>query len=108
MSGGMRRRLIVMAVTVVGLGASAGLASASSGFRLSVTPRKLAPGGKVTISTTPRLVCRLTITIAKKPFSHVMRYGWTQVTIPRSDRAGRVPVKVICGGHAAHSFFIVK
>lgn len=107
MSGGLRRRLAVAAVTVVGLGACAG-GAAASGFQLSVTPTKLAPGGKVTISTTPRMACTLTLTIAKRSFKHAMPYGWIQVKMPKRDMPGRVPVKVTCGGQSDSSAFTVR
>lgn len=108
MSGGFRKWLTVGAVTLLGAGASAGAAVASSGFQLSVSPARVAPGGTVTISTTPRQACTLTLVIAKKPFTHAMRFGWTQVKIPRTDGAGRVSVKVSCGGHVATGSFTVK
>jgi hypothetical protein len=98
----------VAAVTVVGIGASAGVAGAASSFQLSISPTRIAPGKTVTISTTPRQACRLTISIAKKPFSHAMPYGWIQVRIPRKDEAGRVPVKVNCGGHVDTGSFMVR
>lgn len=108
MSGGIRRRLAVAAVTVVGVGGCAGAAMASSSFQLSVTPSHVARGGKVTISTTPRMACKLTIKIAKKPFTHEMKYGWTQLALPRADVAGRVPVKVTCAGTTKYSAFTIK
>ncbi len=108
MSGGLRRRLTVAALTVVGVGASAGIAGASSGFQLSVSPARVAPGGKVTITTTPRLACTLTVSIAKKSFSHAMPFGWIQITMPRKDVPGRVPVKVNCAGQVATGSFTVK
>ncbi|MGH8229650.1 MAG: hypothetical protein ACREU3_17400 [Steroidobacteraceae bacterium] len=104
----MRRRLTAVAVTVVAVGASAGVAGASSAFQLSVSPARVARGGTVTITTAPRQACRLTVSIAKKRFSHAMPYGWIQVRIPRKDSPGRVPVKVNCGGHVTHGAFRVK
>ena len=108
MSGALRRRLTVVAVTVVGIGASAGVAGASSAFQLSVSPARIAPGGTVTISTTPRLACTLKLTIAMKPFVHAMPHGWIQVKMPRRDMPGRVPVKVTCAGQTVTSAFTVK
>lgn len=108
MSGGFRSRLAVAAVTVVGVGASAAAAGASSGFQLSISPARIAPGGTVTISTTPRLSCKLTVTIDKRQFSHAMANGWTQIKMPRSDGPGRVPVKVTCAGQTKTGSFTVK
>lgn len=108
MSGGLRRRLTVVAVTVISIGASAGVAGASSGFQLSISPTRIAPGRTVTISTTPRQACTLTISIAKKLFSHAMPHGWIQVMIPRKDVPGRVPVKVNCAGRVETGAFTVK
>ena len=107
MNGGLRKRLAVFAVTVVAIGCSAGAAMAS-GFSLSVTPTRLAPGGTVTISTTPRAACTLTLTIAKKPFRHAMPSGWIQIKMPKADMPGKVPVKVTCGGTTVASSFTVK
>lgn len=108
MSRGLRRRLAVIAVTVVGVGASAGAAFAASGFQLTVSPSHIAQGGTVTISTTPRMACTLTITIAKKQFSHAMRFGYMKVAFPRKDGVGRIPVKVTCAGTTESSAFTVK
>jgi hypothetical protein len=90
------------------LAASAGLASASSGFKLSIAPAHVKPGGSVTISTTPRESCRLTITLAQKPFRHAMANGWTKVAMPPKAILGRVPVKVNCGGHVETGSFTVS
>lgn len=98
----------MVAVTVVGVGASAGVAGASSGFQLSITPAHVHPGGTVTISTTPRMACSLKLTIAKKPFTHSMASGWIQIKMPRRDAPGRVPVKVTCSGHSVSGSFTVK
>lgn len=108
MSGGFRRLLTIVMVMAVAAGASAAAAVASASFRLSVSPARVAPGGTVTISTTPRQACTLTVTIAKKPFTHSMRYGWAKVMIPRRDKAGKVPVKVVCAGRVATGSFMVK
>jgi hypothetical protein len=62
----------------------------------------------VTISTTPRLSCTLTLTIAKKPFRHAMPHGWIQIKMPRKDMPGRVPVKVSCAGQTVSGAFTVK
>ena len=107
MSRGLRRRLAVGAVTVISVGASAGVAGASSGFQLSVSPTRVAPGGSVTISTTPRQACTLHMTIAGKRFSHAMPFGWIRVKMPRQDLPGRVPVKVTCAGGTASGAFTV-
>jgi hypothetical protein len=108
LSRALGRWLAVLTVAVAALCVSAGLASASSGFQLSVSRTHVAPGGTVTITTTPRLACTLTVTIAKKPFSHAMPYGWIQVKMPRKDAPGRVPVKVNCAGHVVTSAFTVS
>lgn len=101
------RRLAVAAMTTVGVFASAGGATAS-GVRLSVTPAHIRPGGKVVVATIPRRSCRFTMTIAKRSFSHSMRYGWIQIKMPRADIPGRVPVKVSCGGMVATGAFTVS
>ena len=107
MSGGLRRRLAIVAVTVVGVvGASAG-AAAAAGFQLTVSPRHIAQGGTVTISTTPRMACTLTVTIAKKPFSHAMKFGYLKIAFPRKDGVGRIPVRVTCAGTTEYSAFTV-
>jgi hypothetical protein len=107
MQGRVCRGLAVMAVSMVGFGALAGLAGASSGFQLTVSPTRVAPGGTVTISTTPRMSCSLTLTIAGRKFSHAMRFGTLRVKMPRQDVPGRVPVKVACAGHIATGSFTV-
>jgi hypothetical protein len=105
---GLRRRLAVGLVTALGCGALAGSAGASAKFQLSISPARVAPGGTVTISTTPRLSCTLTVTIAKKPFSHPMAHGWTQVRLARKDAPGRVPVKVVCSGQVATGSYLIE
>lgn len=85
----------------------AGLAGASESFHLTVSPSHLSPGGKVTIYTTPRLRCRITLSVAGRRFSHEMRYGWIQITMPRGDVPGRVPVRVGCDGRVVKSAFTV-
>ena len=107
MSGALRRRLAVVAVTAAGVGATAGVAGASSGIQLSISPARIHAGGTVTISTTPRQACKLTLSIAKKPFSHAMPYGWIQIKMPRKDIPGRVPVKVTCAGRTVSGAFTV-
>jgi hypothetical protein len=102
------RCLAVLTVATAALCVSVGLASASSGFQLSISPARIAPGGTVTISTTPRQACTLTLSIAKKPFSHAMRSGWIQIKMPPKDVPGRVPVKVTCAGHTVAGSFTVK
>lgn len=62
----------------------------------------------MTISTEPRLACTVTVTIAKRPFSHAMPDGYVQIAIPRADDPGRVPVKVDCSGHAETGSFTVS
>jgi hypothetical protein len=90
------------------LGVCAGLASASSAFKLSIAPTHVKAGGSVTISTTPRESCTLTIKILGKPFTHPMANGWTKVAMPPKDILGRVPVKVNCGGHVETGSFTVS
>jgi hypothetical protein len=107
-SRGFCRWLAVLTVAVAASCVFAGLASASSGYQLTISPTHVAPGGTVTISTTPRLSCKLTVTIAKRPFSHAMANGWIQITMPRKDVPGRVPVKVNCAGHVATGAFTVS
>ncbi len=75
-----------------------GVAVAAPNFRITVSPRRIATGGRVTITTSPRERCTLTVNIAKRRFSHLMPYGWIQVTMPRNFRAGRVGVMVSCAG----------
>ncbi len=96
-----------MAVSLVGFGSVAGMAGASSGFQLTVSPKRVAPGGTVTVSTTPRMSCTVTLTIAGRKFSHAMRYGTLQIKMPRQDVSGRVPVKVACSGQVATGAFTV-
>lgn len=108
MSRALRRRLAVVAVTVIGVSASAGAALASSSFKLTVSPGHIGRGGTVTIFTTPRMPCRLTVTIAKRPFSHSMKYGWIKVAMPRKDGIGRFPVKVSCAGTSRSSSFTIR
>ena len=95
-----------MSVALVGLGASTGLAGAS-GYRITVSPKRVAPGGKVTVFTTPQLRCRITVTIAGRHFSHYMPYGWVQIKMPRQDVPGRVPVRVSCAGSSVFGAFTV-
>jgi hypothetical protein len=95
-------------VALAALGVFAGLASASSGFKLSISPAHVRPGGTVTISTTPRMPCTLKLSIAKKPFSHAMTDGWIQVKMPHGDAPGRVPVTVTCSGHRVNGSFSVS
>lgn len=96
-----------MSAACIGLGATAGLAGASSGFKLTVAPKRVAPGGKVTVFTTPRLRCSITLTIAGRHFSHTMPYGWVQIQMPRKDVPGRVPVRVSCAGSRVMGSFTV-
>lgn len=100
--------LAVLTAANVVLGVCAGLASAASGFQLSITPAHLKPGGTVTISTTPREACTLKVTIAKVPFSHAMKAGWVQVKMPAKAAPGRVPVTVTCAGHSVSGSFTVS
>ena len=107
MQGRIWRSLAAVAVSLAALGVVAGLAAASSGFQLTVSPKRVAPGGHVTVSTSPRMSCTLTITVAGKKFSHAMKYGTLEITMSRKDVPGRVPVKVVCAGHTAYSAFTV-
>ncbi len=100
--------LVVLTAATAVLGVCAGLASAASGFKLSITPAHLKPGGTVTISTTPRAACMLKVTIAKVAFSHAMKDGWTQVKMPAKAAPGRVPVTVTCAGHSVSGSFTVS
>ena len=88
-------------------GASVGSAAAA-GFQLKLSATRVAPGARVTITTTPSLRCTLTVTIAGRRFSHTMPYGWIQVRMPANFRAGRVPVTVNCGGQTVSSAFTVR
>lgn len=108
MSRALGRWVAVLTVAMAALGVSAALASASSGFKLSIAPTHLRPGGSVTISTTPRQSCTLTIRILGKPFTHPMADGWVKVAMPPKDVLGRVPVKVDCGGHVESGSFTVS
>ena len=107
MSRSLSRRLAVVAVTVAGVGASAGAAMAGASFKVTVSPSHISRGGTVTILTTPRMSCRLTVTIAKRPFSHEMKYGWIKVHMPGKDGIGRFPVKVTCAGTSQSSAFTI-
>jgi hypothetical protein len=95
-----------MSAALVGLGAASGLAGAS-GYKITVSPKRVAPGGKVTVFTTPRMHCSITLTIAGKHFSHNMPYGWVQIKMPRRDVPGRVPVRVSCAGSRVTGSFTV-
>ena len=108
MSRGLGRWLAVLTVAMASLGLFAGLASASSSFKLSISPGHVKPGGTVTISTEPRVACTVTVTIAKRPFSHAMPTGYVKIAMPRADDPGRVPVKVTCAGHAETGSFTVS
>jgi hypothetical protein len=104
MNVSLRRRAAVCALTVAGACAGAGGAAASD-VHLSVTPAHIRPGGTVTISTSPRLSCHLTLRIAGRSFSHSMKYGWVKIKMSRSDIPGRVPFTVTCGGAVATGAF---
>lgn len=108
MSRALGKWVVVLAVAAAVMCVSAGLASASSGFQLSIAPSHLKPGGSVTISTTPRESCTLTIRILGKPFTHPMPNGWVKVATPAKDVLGKVPVKVNCGGHIDTGSFTVS
>jgi hypothetical protein len=88
--------------------ASVGVALAAPGFRITVTPRRIPIGGRVTITTMPRERCMLTVDIARRKFSHLMPYGWIQVGMPRSFHAGRVGLVVSCAGKRAGGSFLVR
>ena len=85
-----------------------GVAVAAPKFRITVSPRRIATGGRVTITTNPRERCMLTVDIARRKFSHLMPYGWIQVTMARDFHAGRVGVVVSCAGKRAGGSFIVR
>jgi hypothetical protein len=85
-----------------------GAAAAAPNFRIAVSPRRIAIGGRVTITTSPRERCMLTVDIARRKFSHLMPYGWIQVTMPRNFHAGRVGLVVSCAGKRAGGSFIVR
>jgi hypothetical protein len=48
------------------------------------------------------------VDIARRKFSHLMPYGWIQVTMPRNFHAGRVGLVVSCAGKRAGGSFIVR
>lgn len=98
-----------MTLLVAGLvcAACAGTALAS-GFQVKLSSTRVAPGARVTVTTTPSLRCKLTLTIAGRRFTHVMPYGWIQIKMPANFRAGRVPVSVSCGGQTVSRSFTVK
>ncbi|MDA8067409.1 MAG: hypothetical protein M0T77_02180 [Actinomycetota bacterium] len=110
------RRLRFLRAGLVGLPAVAailctvlvGVAAAAPVFRIRVAPRVIGIGGRVTITTRPVERCVLTVDIARRKFSHLMPYGWIQVTMPRSFRAGRVGVVVNCGGRRRGGSFLVR
>jgi hypothetical protein len=68
----------------------------------------VAPGGSVTITTTPRMPCSIMLTIAGKRFSHGMPDGFIKITMPRNDKPGRIPVRVTCAGQVATGAFTVQ
>jgi hypothetical protein len=76
-------------------------------FSACAAPARIAPGKSVTVYTTPRLSCSLTLTIAGRKFTHSMRYGWIKITMPARDVPGRVPVRVSCGSSVATGAFTV-
>ena len=89
---GLPLMAVVMCTVLVGV------AVAAPAFRITITPRRIAPGGRVTITTRPVERCMLTVDIGRRKFSHLMPYGWIQVKMPRNFRAGRVGVVVTCAG----------
>ena len=95
------------AVVALGLAVGAASASAAPGYSLSVSPKSVKPGGKVVVQTSPRRSCSLQVTIAGRHFSHSMKYGWVQVTLPRKEVPGRVTVKTNCAGAVATGAFTV-
>lgn len=99
--------MFVPFVAVLGLAVGAGSAGAATGYQLKVSPKSVAQGGKVVVQTIPRRSCALTVTIAGTRFSHPMRYGWTQITVPRNEATGRVTVKTNCAGQVSTGAFTV-
>ena len=105
----MRSAMVVLSLVAVLLSTVfAGAAVAAPNFRIAVTPRRIPIGGRVTITTSPRERCILTVDIARRKFSHLMPYGWIQVTMPRNFHAGRVGLVVSCAGKRAGGSFIVR
>ncbi len=100
------RLAAVPAAVLLAFSACAGPAGASA-IKLTISPARITPGHSVTISTTPRLACTLTLTIAGKKYSHPMPSGWIKVAMPARDVPGRVPVRVVCGGSVATGAFTV-
>ena len=98
-------RLATISAVLVAFSACAGQAGASSGIKLTISPARITPGHSVTIYTTPRLRCNLTLTLAGKKFTHAMPYGWIKVTMPPKDAPGRVPLRVVCGRSVATGAF---
>jgi hypothetical protein len=82
--------------------------AAAAGFQLKLSATRLAPGGRVTVTTTPSMRCTLALTIAGRRFSHAMPYGWIRVKMPANFKSGRVPVSVTCGGKTVSSAFVVR
>jgi hypothetical protein len=101
------RLAAIPAAVLLAFGACAGQAGASSAIKLAISPARITPGHSVTISTTPRLACTLTLTIAGRKYSHPMPSGWIKVAMPARDVPGRVPVRVVCGGSVATGAFTV-
>ena len=101
-------RLAAISAILVALGVCAAQAGASSAIKLTITPARIAPGGSVTIFTTPRMSCSLTITFAGRKFTHAMPSGWIKVKMPPKDAPGRIPVRVACGSSIATGAFTVK
>jgi hypothetical protein len=86
---------------------SVGSASAAS-FQLKLSSTHVAPGGHVTITTTPSMRCVLRLTIAGRHYSHLMPFGWIRVKMPANFKAGRVPISVGCNGQTVSSAFTVR
>lgn len=99
--------LSTLSIAMAAVALQAGAAGASSGFKLSISPSSTTPSKKVVISTMPRLRCTLTVTMAGRRYSHLMPHGWIQITLPRRDILGRVPVSVDCGGTVRTGAFTV-
>lgn len=97
----------MLLVAAAALGLFAGSAGAASSYQLSVTPKRVGPGGTVTLTTTPRTACSVRVTLLGKHYSHTMPYGWMQIKIPRRAGIGHISLRVSCGGQVTKASFIV-
>jgi hypothetical protein len=61
-------------VAVVLCTALVGVAVAAPGFRGTIAPQRIAPVGRVTLTTRPVERCMLTVGIARRKLSHLLPY----------------------------------